>query len=141
MAEPITTTAGSVTAAISVVTLALFGVDYYSLLYGLVGALVGLSQAAAMARLAAVVHIAMSTILGAAFGNAALALFGTTSRPLLIMGCLIGGAGAQLIVAAAIKAVLSRIELFGGGAGLDGRLPNQAQDDDGDDRGGHGRGR
>ena len=137
MAEP-TTTVGSLTAAISVVTLAALGVDYYSLLYGLVGALFGLSQVAAVARAAsaaaraaaAVSHIAFSTILGASFGNAALAAFGTSNRALLIFGCLVGGYGAQLIVAAAVKATINRIALLGGGAGLDGQLPNDRPDEE-----------
>ncbi len=114
--EPTTLTAGTLAAAASAITLALFGVDYYSLLYGFVGALLALSEAGTMGRRRAVIYVALSTLVGGAFGNAAVTFFGSTARPFLILGCLIGGAGAQLLVSALLTAALKRIEKLGGQA-------------------------
>lgn len=113
MPEP-TTFWAAVAATLSTISLALFGVDYYSMLYGFVGALFALAQPESVGRLKAIVFVALSTLVGAAIGNAAVILAGTNSRGLLILGCLIGGAGAQLLVASAIKALSARIEKFGG---------------------------
>lgn len=97
-------TAGSIAAAVSTVTLAVLGVDYYSLLYGLVGALLALSQAGAMGRGRAIVYVSLSTLVGAVIGNFVVAYLDSKSRHILIFGCLIGGILAQVIVAAVLKA-------------------------------------
>lgn len=117
MAEPTSTAAAAATyaAAASGVTLALLGVDYYSLLWGMVGAFLALGSAGSMGRRRAIVYVVLSTIVGAAIGNAAVAFFQVSSRPLLIIGSLVGGAGAQLLVAAMLKAAIARIEKLGGG--------------------------
>lgn len=110
MIDPTTSTVTAWAAALSGVTLAIFGVDYYSLLYGLVGAMMAMHQAETMARTRAVLYVALSTLVGAALGNGALALFGSTSKPLLIVGCIVGGAGAHVIVAALLRLALKRID-------------------------------
>jgi len=113
MAEPTTATAAAFAATASGVTLALLGVDYYSLLYGMVGAFLALGSAGAMGRSRAVAYVVLSTVVGAAIGNAAVTFFAVSSRPLLILGCLVGGAGSQMLVASLIKALNSRIEKLG----------------------------
>lgn len=120
MIDPTTSTAAAWAAALSGVTLAIFGVDYYSLLYGMVGALMAMHQAPAMARLRAVVFVAFSTLVGAALGNGALALFGSNNRALLFVGCIVCGAGWQLVVPRLLAALLARIDSLGSGGGSGG---------------------
>ena len=113
MPEPASTTAAAIAAAASGITLALLGVDYYSLLYGLIGALWAMSQAGAMTKVRAVVYVLMSTVVGAAIGSGGVALIGSSSRAVLILACLVAGAGAHLLVTAAVKAAVTRIESLG----------------------------
>lgn len=61
-----------------------------------------------------VIYIALSTLVGAACGTGALSSISSTSRPLLIIGSLVGGFGAQVIVTALLRASLKRIEKLGG---------------------------
>lgn len=116
MAEPTTTAAASLAAAMSGITIALLGVDYYSLLYGMVGAFLALGSAESMGRGRAILYVILSTLVGSAIGNASLIVFpvGSQTRAVLILGCLVGGAGAQLLVAALLKAALKRIDKLGG---------------------------
>jgi hypothetical protein len=139
MAEPTSTTVAALAASLSGVTLALFGVDYYSLLYGMVGSLFAVVHAgkstpdlsdekkdvmSMIARIQArilgsgrvVMYVAFSTLGGAVFGNAAVAVLSGNNRSLLILGCLIGGAGAHLLVTACLNAALARIKRFGDGS-------------------------
>lgn len=101
-------------ATLSTISLALFGVDYYSMLGGFLGALLALPQAESMGRFKALLFVALSTLVGAVIGNVLVVLAGSTARPLLILGCIVGGAGAQLLVATVIKALTTRIEKLGG---------------------------
>lgn len=113
MAEPTSTTLAGYAAAASGVTLALLGVDYHSLLYGFVGALLAISNSERMTRARAVVYAVLSTLTGAVIGNAAVAFFETTNRSMLIFGCLIGGAGAQGFVYRFIKRANTLIDTYG----------------------------
>lgn len=116
MIEPTTVTAAGVAAALSAITLALLGVDYYALLWGLVGAMLAMGQAAPMTRGRAIVYVVLSALAGAALGHALANFIGSVSRSVLIVGSLVGGAGAQIIIAALIRAVVTRVEKTGGGA-------------------------
>jgi hypothetical protein len=116
MAEPISPSAAFV-AAVSGVTLALLGVDYYALLWALVGAMLALGQASAMPRNRAILYVLLSTLLGAALGQGAVAFAGYDQRALLILASLLGGAGAQLLVAALLKAALRLIDAYRANAG------------------------
>lgn len=115
MTEP-TTAAASLAATLSGVTLALFGVDHYSLLYGLVGALLAMGQIDTVGRRSAVVFVVLSMLVGAAVGSAVMLALpdGWQHRPVLILGSIAGGYGANLIVAALIKALVARIDGLGG---------------------------
>jgi hypothetical protein len=101
--EPTAVTAGAVAAAMSAASLALFGVDYYSLLYGLVGALLALPHVEQMGRGRAVLFVVLSTLAGAAMGNGLTAYLDSKSRPLLIAGCLAGGILAQAFAGLLLK--------------------------------------
>lgn len=117
MADPATaTTAASLAAAVSGVTLAMLGVDYYSLLYGMVGAFLALGSTETMGRGKAVVYVVLSTIVGAALGNLAVLVLApaTQARAPLIVGCMLGGYGAQALASTLLKAALKRIDAIGG---------------------------
>lgn len=113
MAEPTSTTAAGYAAVASGVTLALLGVDYHSMLYGFVGALLAISNSERMPKARAVVYAILSTLTGAVIGNAAVAFFDTTNRSMLIFCCLIGGAGAQGFVYRFIKRANTFIDSYG----------------------------
>ena len=131
MSEP-TTFAAGVIATASTVTLAILGVDYYSLIWAMVGALLALYQAEKMGRIRSVLFVVLSTLIGAALGTVsavglqrmAPTLF-TELRPLLIAASLIAGFGAQLIVTALLRASLSRIGRLGGDAPSDSHSGGQ----------------
>lgn len=114
MAEP--TTAASVAAAASGVTMALLGVDYYSVLYGLIGALIAVGQAQHTSRWRAVASVVLSTITGAVLGTVVVEALSLTGRASLLLGCIVGGAGAQALVLALVKAAGERINRIGGRA-------------------------
>jgi surface polysaccharide O-acyltransferase-like enzyme len=116
MIDPTTSTLTAWAATLSGVTLAVLGVDYYSLLYGLVGAMMAMHTAQVMTRLRAVLFVCLSTVVGAALGNGALAVAGSNNRALLIVGCIVCGASAQLLVSRLIAAAVARIDAMGGGA-------------------------
>lgn len=96
-------------AAASSVTLALFGVDYYSILWGFIGAMFALMEAEREPWARAVLSVMLSTLLGAAFGSLTQLLLDHPNRAVLIFGSLVGGAGSKIIVKAAIEAVVSRV--------------------------------
>ena len=106
MAEPTMTLAPVLAASASTITLALIGVDHYSLVWGLVGALLALYQAETMGRIKSVTFVALSTLIGAALGTAAQEWWGGTSRPLLILASLTGGFGAQAIITTGLRIAL-----------------------------------
>lgn len=114
MPEPTTTSVASVAAAISSVTLALLGVDYHSLLYGLVGALIAVGQSEHTVRWKAVVSVVLSTIAGSVLGTVAVEAFNLTGKTSLLLGCIVGGAGAQALVLGLVNVANSQIERIGG---------------------------
>jgi hypothetical protein len=109
-------TTGAFVAAASQVLLALFGVDYYAMLWAFVGSLFALGQAKMMTRRRAVAYVALSTLLGAALGTVFVEWAGTTHRAYLIFGSLLGGSGSQLIVPALVAGTINRIRTTLGGA-------------------------
>lgn len=109
MVDPMSQTLTAWVAALSGITLALFGVDYYSLLYGMVGSMFAVYQAESMPRLRAMVFVVLCTIIGAALGNGALAFFGTSNKPLLLVVCIVGGYGAQALLGRLLKTALGRM--------------------------------
>jgi hypothetical protein len=104
-------------AGLSSVLLTLFGVDYYALMWGLVGACLALTQLESMSTRRALIYVALSTLIGAALGTTAVEFFRTTHRAFLITGSLVGGAGAQVLVGALLQLALTRIKKMGGADG------------------------
>lgn len=115
MAEPTSAVAAAgFAASVSSVTLALLGVEYYALVWGLVGASMAMGRASGMTWGRAVVYATLSTLVGAATGHGALAILDSRNQTVLILFSLIGGAGAQELVARAVAAVARRIDKAGG---------------------------
>lgn len=111
MGEPTSSTA-AVVATISAITLALLGVQYYALLWAFVGAMVALIQSASMTRGRACVYVLLSTLAGAALGQAAVAWVGSEQRALLVAASLLGGVGAPLVVSSLLRAALRLIDTY-----------------------------
>lgn len=112
-------------AAASAVSLALFGVDYYSLLYALIGALMALARSDQMSRGRAVLYVLLSTFAGAVIGNVVASYWEHPTRIALIALCLVGGLIAQVVATVILRVApgltekaVRRIErAFGGSAG------------------------
>lgn len=111
--EPTTTKA--IVTGLSGVAMSLLGVDYYSLIWGMVGALWALFLTTErMGRIRSVIYIALSTLIGAAVGTGVVSFMSSDSRALLIVFSLVVGFGAQRIVTALLKVGVDRIEKMGG---------------------------
>lgn len=119
MAEPATASAAAAYATIaSGITLALFGVDYHSLLYGMVGALLAVAHAQQVGRMRAILLVALSTLIGAVAGTAVVDALSLQGKAALLLGCVVGGAGAQTIVMSLVLAAQEVINRrLGGRAG------------------------
>jgi hypothetical protein len=129
--EPTTQTATALAASLSGITLALLGVDYYSLLYAFVGALFALYEAERMGRGKAVLFAVLSTLAGAVMGSLLPQLVGSwagaqispgAARLLLMAGSIVCGFGMQSILARLLRRSLLLI---------DGKTPAAAAGDDG----------
>jgi hypothetical protein len=107
--EP-TSQAAAFAASASAITLALLGVDHLSIIWGLVGALFALYEADRMPRSRALLFVVLSTLAGAALGNGALALAGTTSKGLLLVACIVCGYGTQALLARLLRRGLHQID-------------------------------
>lgn len=114
MTEP--TLAATIAAAFSTTTLALFGVDYYALLWGFIGALIALSQADAMPRNKAATFVTLSTFAGAAIGGVMVWLLPASPPSVQIFTSMVGGFGSQLIVKAAMDGIARALGGLNGGA-------------------------
>ncbi len=98
MTEPISTaTATGVAALLGGLTLDLLGLPYLAVVWGFVGAMVGMMQlntVATMSTAGAFFFGLLSTLVGAALGTAGVDVLGLQGRAALIVGSLVGGAGA-----------------------------------------------
>lgn len=111
--------------ALSAATLALLGLDHLSVVWGFVGALFAAFQAESMGRWRAIFFVVLSTLGGAALGNGLIAAAGVqqpAGRLLLYVACLVGGFGAQAIVARLLRRSLQLV---------DGKSPAAAAGKDG----------
>lgn len=91
-------------ATLSAALLAIFGVDYYSLLGGLVGAMLSLGGAARMSRGNSIVFVLLSTFVGAVLGNVVATRLDQPPRAVLILLCIGGGILAQALASALVAA-------------------------------------
>ena len=104
MAEPTSTATASFAAVLGGISLDLLGVPYHAIVWGFVGALVTMSQMATMPRGKAFVFGLLSTLTGAALGSFGVDFFHLQSKAALIVGSLVGGAGAFALIGALVSA-------------------------------------
>lgn len=109
-----TTTVASWAAYLSAVTLALLGVDYYALLGAFGGVLFMLSSVRPTGRCRVVLTVSVTTFVAAALGQGLAAAFGLTGRAIVIAISVVVGAGGQVIVQAAVAAIVARLQKLGG---------------------------
>lgn len=111
-------------AAVSAATMAVFGVDYYSLLWALVGAMLAVTLSEKMSRGRAIVYVLLSMLVGAVLGNVVGLRFEHAPKVLLNALCALGGITAQGIASALLAAaprvtdaIVRKIEARLGGGG------------------------
>lgn len=104
MTETGTGTIGALVAAVSAISMALFGVDYYSLLWGLVGALLAVMLSEPMSRARAVIYTFLATLTGAILGNVIAWRLGQMPKVALSALCILGGLASLAVAAALLKA-------------------------------------
>lgn len=104
-------------AGISTYTMALFGIDYYSLVYALLGAMLLLSSHKKTTKLRAVGFVLLSAVTGAAMGTALIEYVGTTSKSALFVAAMVCGGGALWLLKTMLDALTNRIKQAGGTIG------------------------
>ncbi len=110
-------------AAISAGTMQLLGVEYHALVWALAGALAALAMAPVTVdaqrprtRVRAMLFIVFSTLSGAAISGGLVAVLPTAwaVKPVHILLAMTTGYGAQAVLEAALRAVVARLDKFGG---------------------------
>ncbi len=99
-------------ASFSSLSLALFGVDYYALVWGFVGAMFALYNGPDLARKPAIAFVTMSTFAGAAIGSMVVLSLGIDHRIILVFCSLVGGVCSQLIINESAKFLTGVIGRF-----------------------------
>lgn len=106
-------------ATLSAVSLTLLGVDYYAIVWGLLGALSKLALTHEQTTsLRACLAVGASTVLAAGMAHVladAVSATGSGTRGALVSSALLIGFGAQIFVAQAVEAIAARIQRFGEG--------------------------
>lgn len=97
---------------ISAALVALFGLNYYAMVWAFVGALVALTKSEKMTRLFAVIHVLLSTFIGALLGTAGGEYLGITQRSAIAVMSLLGGVGWQGIIALFLKVAEGRLKQY-----------------------------
>lgn len=114
MTDPGTLSAASTAAWLSAFSLALLGVDYYSIVWGMGGALVMLAWGPSIGRWRAILTVWASTLTAAALAHV-LADMAGGDRKFLIASAFLLGIGAQPLTKAAVEAVTARMRRWGEG--------------------------
>ncbi|MEI6317406.1 MAG: hypothetical protein WCS09_02750 [Pseudomonadota bacterium] len=114
MTDPAALPAAVTAAWLSSVSLALFGVDYYAIVWGMGGALVMLAWSEPMGRWRAILTVWASTLTAAALAHT-LADMAGGDRKFLIGAAFLLGLGAQPITQAAVEALAARLRRWGAG--------------------------
>lgn len=119
MPEPTTAAAASLAATLSASTLALLGVDYHALIWGLAGSLFALSQidqpsGKPRTRTGAVALVVVSTLAGAALGGALASLIGEGKTHWLVASAFLVAAGGTVVVGEGVQSLVAVLRKLGG---------------------------
>jgi hypothetical protein len=95
---------GALVAALSSMLLAIFGVDYYSMLWALIGAMIAVTLVEKMSRGRAIIYVLLSMMAGAILGNVVGLQFAHAPKMLLNGLCLVGGLASQAVAAGLLAA-------------------------------------
>jgi hypothetical protein len=115
MTDPTVNMAAAYAASASAISLALIGVDYYAIVWGLLGALSMLALTAPVTRARAMVTVAASTACAAALAHFLVDMAGGEgNRSAIIAVAFVLGAGAQPVLLAMVETIVARIRAAGG---------------------------
>src|SRR3954471_23139110 len=99
--------------AVSAALVALFGFNYYAMVWAFVGALVALMKSEQLAApVRAIFYVLFSTFIGALLGTAAGELFHMTTRSAIAIMSLLGGVGWQGIIAILLKVAEGKLRTY-----------------------------
>lgn len=103
MAEP-TSGAAAFAATASAITSAIFGVDYFAIVWGFIGSMFALINNEPTNKLWAIAYVSLSSLIGAAIGSA-LHEYLAPNQPkiILIALCAIVGFGSKRLLTSAIR--------------------------------------
>jgi len=116
MSDPAVHVAAAYATSASAISLAIIGVDYYAIVWGLLGALSMLALTAPVTRTRAVLTVMASTACAAAMSHFLVGLIAEDkeSRSAIIAVAFVLGAGAQPVLLEVIEAIVTRIRAWGG---------------------------
>lgn len=113
--SPVLAPAGA--AWLAAVVLTYLGVDYFALLGAFGGVLFTLGSLRAVGLVRVIGTVALTSFVAGVLGQGVADVLHMTSRPALMVFSLLFGAGGQVLVQAAIGALLERIKGLGGANG------------------------
>lgn len=113
MAEPTTTAAsGTVVAAVAAFVLELTGVDLPPIVWAFIGAALMQGYSTLnVSKARAITQVISSGLMGALIGTAIAHLVTVEARPLVLLMCAIGGAGAHPIMQALVAKFIQKVNL------------------------------
>lgn len=116
MTDPTANAAAAYAASVSAISLAIIGVDYYAIVWGLLGALSMLALTAPVTRTRAVFTVMASTACAAAMSHFLVGLVAEDegSRSAVIAVAFVLGAGAQPLLLEMVESIVMRIRTWGG---------------------------
>jgi hypothetical protein len=117
MTEPSSPTLAAAGGAawITTVILTYLGVDYYALLGAWLGVLVTLGGQSSVGLVRTIVTVAITSLGAGVVGQGLADILSMHSRPVVMFLSLLAGAGFQVIVQAAVEALVARIKRVGEG--------------------------
>lgn len=103
MAEP-TSGAAAFAATASAITSAIFGVDYFAIVWGFIGSMFALINNEPTNKLWAIAYVSLSSLIGAAIGSALYEYLAPNQPKIILIAlCAIVGFGSKRLLTSAIR--------------------------------------